>query len=133
MPHLVVALERFECLNVLQWRGLPHPLYGLPGCHHPDVLHGDDGVQEQLESLLVMRSGEPEQDTDIRYQTELNNCWFANTNYSPGLIGLKIKLSFLLIPDSKMFLLFHSEEEETTKFGGYNCLVAVVRKILEFY
>ena len=46
----------------------------------------------------------------------MNNCWFANTNYSPGLIGLKIKLSFLLIPDSKMFLLFHSEEE-TTKFG----------------
>ena len=40
----------------------PHPLYCLPGCHHPHVLHGDDGVQEQLEPLLVMWSGEPEQD-----------------------------------------------------------------------
>ena len=64
--YLVVALERFEGLNILQWGGIPHPLYGLPGCHHPHVLHGDDGVQEQLKPLLVMRSGEPEED---RYQT----------------------------------------------------------------
>ena len=65
-PHLVVTLERFEGLNILQGGGMSHPLYCLPGCHHPHVLHGDDGVQEQLEALLVMRSGEPEQD---RYQT----------------------------------------------------------------
>ena len=58
--HLVVALERFEGLNVLQFGWLPHPLYGLPGRHHPDILHGDDGVQEQLESLLVVRGGEPD-------------------------------------------------------------------------
>ena len=59
LPHLVVTLEGFEGLNVLQWGGMSHPLYGLPGCHHPHVLHGDDRVQEQLESLLVVGSGEP--------------------------------------------------------------------------
>ena len=86
-PHLVVTLERFEGLDILQWGGMSHPLYRLPGCHPPHVLHGDDRVEEQLESLLVMRSGKPEQDTDIRYQTELNNCWFANTQLQP-LLGI---------------------------------------------
>ena len=61
-PHLVVTLERFEGLDVLQWAGMSHPLYGLPGCHHPHVLHGDDRVEEQLEPLLVMGRGEPEQE-----------------------------------------------------------------------
>ena len=59
-PHLVITLEGFEGLDVLQRRGLPHPLYGLPGCHHPDVLHRDDRVQEQLKPLLVVRRGKPD-------------------------------------------------------------------------
>ena len=59
MSHLVVTLKRLEGLNVLQRRGLPHPLYGLPGCHNPDVLHRDDRVKEQLKPLLVVWSGKP--------------------------------------------------------------------------
>ena len=39
--------------------GRPHPLDGLPGGHHPYVLHFCDRVQEQLEPLLVVRGGEP--------------------------------------------------------------------------
>ena len=57
--HLVVALEGFELVHGVGVGGGPHPLHCLPGGHHPDVLHGDDGVQEQLESLLVVGSSEP--------------------------------------------------------------------------
>ena len=58
--YLVVTLEGLEVPDVVQASGLPHPLYCLPGCDHPGVLHLGDCVQEQLEALLVVRCGEPE-------------------------------------------------------------------------
>ena len=55
------TLEWFEAVDILEGRGVPHPLDGLPGCHDPHVLHGDDCVQKQLEALPVVGGREPRQ------------------------------------------------------------------------
>ena len=57
--YLIITLERFKVVNVVQVSWVSHPLDSLPGGHNPDVLHGNDCVQEQLKTFLVMGSGEP--------------------------------------------------------------------------
>ena len=57
--YLIFALEGLEGVDILQGRRITHPLDGLPCRHDPDVLHGHDGIEEQLEALLVVRCGEP--------------------------------------------------------------------------
>ena len=74
--NLVVALERLEVPDAVQACWLPHPLDGLPGCHHPGVLHLGDRVQEQLETLLVVRGGEPAQGDTI-WSWEGYNVWWT--------------------------------------------------------
>ena len=89
IEYLVVALERREGLSSLDGLRISHPLDCLPRWHlisnipcvssysldislffenlfcviirdQPHVLHGDDRVEEQLKTLPVVRSREPE-------------------------------------------------------------------------
>jgi len=53
-PLGIVAIEGLEALDAVQRRGIAHPLDRLPVGHEPDVVHGDDGVEEGLEALLVV-------------------------------------------------------------------------------
>jgi len=56
---LVLTLKGLELVDLADGGGVTHPLDGLPSGDHPHVLHGDDGVEKQLEALLMVGGGEP--------------------------------------------------------------------------
>ena len=55
----IVAFEGLEALDTIERSGITDPLNGLPVGHQPDVVHGNDGVQEGHETFLVVRRREP--------------------------------------------------------------------------
>lgn len=59
VTDLVVALEGLEVVDAVQRSGVPDPLQSLPVGDQPHVVHGDQGVEESDEALLVVRLGEP--------------------------------------------------------------------------
>lgn len=53
--YRVVAIERLEIVDTVEWGGILNPLERLPGCYEPHVVFQKDFVHESHEPFLVMR------------------------------------------------------------------------------
>jgi len=59
LPLFTVALEGLKIERVNRVGQISHPLDGLPTGDKPDIIEGQDGVKEPLESLHIVRLRKP--------------------------------------------------------------------------
>lgn len=59
VTYRIVAIEWFEGFDAIQWRRIAYPLNGLPVRYQPNIIHGDDSVEESFKSFFMMSCSEP--------------------------------------------------------------------------
>lgn len=57
--YLVIALERLEVVQPVNWSRVSNPLQSLPVCDDPNVVHLIDEVQEHDKTFFVMGLSKP--------------------------------------------------------------------------